>query len=1165
MNELRHQKDTALKLRIPLSQQDVPAVMAVLGKEGVVEGKDYRGAEVLSVLKHIPDSPWYMVAKIDTSEALSAWRFRAGMIIAFFAGLLAAALAGIGLIWQRRQRLAYQALYQAELESQALRSHFEYLVKYANDIIILVDENQHIVEVNDRALESYGYTRQEMLGMPLTAIIPPRDLPAYEARLHKIQQKGTIVVEAIHQRKDGSTFPVEASGRTIKIEDKPYLQEIIRDITKRKRSEEALKHLNLTLRAIRNVNQLISHEKDRNRLLEGVCRCLTKSRGYQGVWVALLDESSKLVTHAQVGFGSSFLSVVEQLKQGILPPCGQQAMGQSEVVVISEQRSTCGGCPLSGEPDGKGALTVRLEHNNKVYGLLSAVMPPDFMTAAEIGLFQELANDCAFALYDIDLQDKQKAAEESLRRSERNFRDSMENSPLGIRIVTADGETVYANRALLDIYGYSSVEELKATPTRKRYTPESYAEHQERKEKRRHGEFVPSSYEIGIVCKNGEVRHLAVSRGEVQWNGKRQFQVAYQDITERKRAENELREFKIISDKAGYGITIVDLEGNINYVNTSFAEMHGYTPDELIGRHLSIFHNEQQMAHVNRLVEQLNREGSYVAEEVWHRKKDNTEFPTLMSGTLVKDENGTPLFMAGTAIDITERERAEDALRQSEERYRTILKEIADSYFEVDLAGNLTFVNDATCHNLRYSREELLGMNYRDFTAKEDIEHVYQAFNEVYRTGKPNKGFLWKVTRKDGSAGFADASVYLLRSQGGEIIGFRGVGRDITEHKLAEEERIQLELKAQITSRLASVGEMAAGVAHEINNPLTAVTGYAQLLVGREDIPSDIRSDLEAINDGARRVAGIVRTLLAFSRQTKPQRKLVDINELIESTLVLRAYHLRVNNIEVVTRLATDMLETVVDPGQIQQVLLNLIVNAEAEMKLAHGKGKLTITTEKSDKTIKICVKDNGPGIKPEVMDKIFDPFFTTREVGEGTGLGLSLCYGIVTEHKGKIYAESKPGKGATFVVELPVVTEVAPPKPAEPLVKTSQKAGKARILVVDDEQVIRDVVNRVLTGEGYKVETVDNATDALKKIESQRYKLILVDIKMPGMDGVELYKRIQKIARSLARRVVFITGDIMGADTEKFLSETKVAYIDKPFDAEQLSREVRRALTGGR
>jgi CheY-like chemotaxis protein len=394
---------------------------------------------------------------------------------------------------------------------------------------------------------------------------------------------------------------------------------------------------------------------------------------------------------------------------------------------------------------------------------------------------------------------------------------------------------------------------------------------------------------------------------------------------------------------------------------------------------------------------------------------------------------------------------------------------------------------------------------------------------------------------------------------------FQLVYKDITEHEKAEEEKRQLEQRAQIASRLASVGEMSAGIAHEINNPLTGVIGYAQLLVDREDIPQEIRRDLAAINEGAQRVAGIVSRMLAFSRQTKPERRLVDINELIESTIAMRDYHLRVNNIKVVTRLAPNLPETVADPGQLQQVILNLIVNAETEMKLAHDKGRLTITTEKSGKTIKICFKDNGPGIKPEFMNRIFDPFFTTREVGQGTGLGLSLSYGIVAEHKGKIYAESKPGKGATFVVELPIVTKVEPLKPPEPFVEEPEKAIKAKILVVDDEQVVRDLVKRVLAGEGYEVDTVDNADDALKEIEGKRYNLILLDVKMPGISGVELYGSIQKIARSLARRVVFITGDVMAADTEKFLSGTKAPHIAKPFNAEQLRREVKRALTGGR
>ncbi len=775
----------------------------------------------------------------------------------------------------------------------------------------------------------------------------------------------------------------------------------------------------------------------------------------------------------------------------------------------------------------------------------------------------------------VDITERKKA-EEILSSSEERFRLLYERAPLAYQSLDADGRFITVNQVWLNTMGYSREEVIG------RWFGDFFAPHEVEAFKKRFTEFKARGEveaEIEIVKKDGS-HAIMVIIGSIGYDEQVRFKQTHcilTDITERKRTEEILREseqkYRLLAENARDIIWTMDMNLQFTYMSPSVLQVRGYTVEEVMAQSLEeVFTPSSLEIAVKAFAEELALESMEPKDlsrvrtlELEHICKDGSTVRVEINASFLRDTDGQPIGILGVSRDITDRRKSEEALRQSEEKYRTILAEIADSYFEVDLAGNLTFVNDATCRNLAYSREELLGMNYRNFTAQEDIEHVYRAFNQVYRTGEPNKGFLWKVIRKDGSIGFADASVSLLRSQTGEIIGFRGVGCDITERKVAEEERRQLELKAQATSRLASVGEMAAGVAHEINNPLTGVIGYAQLLIDRKDIPSDIRSDLAAINECAQRVAGIVQRLLAFSRQTKPERKLVDINELIESTLVLRTYHLTANNIKVNTRLALDLPETVADPGQIQQVLLNLIVNAETEMKLAHGKGKLTITTEKSHNTIKICVKDNGPGIKPEVMDRIFDPFFTTREAGQGTGLGLSLCYGIVAEHKGKIYAESQPGKGATLTIELPVVTEVEPLKPSEPVVEQPGKVAKARILVVDDEKVVRDIVNRVLTGEGHKVETVDNADDALKKIESQRYNLILLDIKMPGMDGVELYRRIQKIAKSLTRRVVFITGDIMGADTEKFLSETKVAHVDKPFDAEQLSTEVQRALTAGR
>jgi PAS domain S-box-containing protein len=511
-----------------------------------------------------------------------------------------------------------------------------------------------------------------------------------------------------------------------------------------------------------------------------------------------------------------------------------------------------------------------------------------------------------------------------------------------------------------------------------------------------------------------------------------------------------------------------------------------------------------------------------------------------------------------------EHKRTEETLRQSEERYRTILQEMDEGYYEVDLAGNYTFFNDVLCARLGYAREELMGINYRVYTPEEDLKNVYKVYNEVYRTGKPRRWYPMVNVGKDGTRIFVENSILPIRNSEGQITGFRGISRDVTERKRMEEERRQLEQKAQLANRLASVGEMASGIAHEINNPLTGVIGYAQLLL-QEDLPENIRKDLETINDGAQRVANVIQRLLAFARQYKPQRTYVNINDVIATTLDLRGYHLETSNIKVSMQLAPDLPVTIADAGQLQQVFLNLIVNAETEMKLARGSGRLSIKTQQIENNIRISFKDDGPGIAEENLERIFNPFFTTRQVGQGTGLGLSVCYGIVSEHGGRIYAESKPGKGATFIVELPIVTADKQLEFPEPTIQGRQKVTAAKILVVDDEPVVREFISKVLTEEGHQVETVDNAEDALEMVKIKTYRIILLDIKMPGMSGIELYKRFQKIAPSLARRVVFITGDVMGARTTAFLSKATSPYITKPFDGKQLNIAINRIFTEGR
>jgi signal transduction histidine kinase len=298
---------------------------------------------------------------------------------------------------------------------------------------------------------------------------------------------------------------------------------------------------------------------------------------------------------------------------------------------------------------------------------------------------------------------------------------------------------------------------------------------------------------------------------------------------------------------------------------------------------------------------------------------------------------------------------------------------------------------------------------------------VYQMFNNVYTTGKPSSGFDWEFIRKDGTKRFVETSVSLIRDAAGNPAGFRGILRDITARQEMEEEKKMLEQRAQLTSRLNIVGEMASGILHELNNPLTSVVGFAQLLA-QQDLPEHAREYARIINNEGQRVANIAGRIVDFARHEKPERVYTDINQLIESTLELQAYEMEAGNIKVTTQLDPDLPRTMADAGQLQQVFLNIILNAKMEMQSAHGKGKFLVKTEAIDNTIRISFEDDGPGIAKENLERIFEPFFTTKEVGTATGLGLSICHEIIANHNGQIYARSTPGKGATFIIELPVV-----------------------------------------------------------------------------------------------------------------------------------------------
>jgi two-component system, NtrC family, sensor kinase len=409
--------------------------------------------------------------------------------------------------------------------------------------------------------------------------------------------------------------------------------------------------------------------------------------------------------------------------------------------------------------------------------------------------------------------------------------------------------------------------------------------------------------------------------------------------------------------------------------------------------------------------------------------------------------------------------------------------------------------------------------------------------------------------------GVFQISVSPWYDKGKRLVGSIHVAKDISNEKLLQQQLIQSE-------KLSAIGELISGIAHELNNPLTGVMGYSQLLQLRKDLDDRAKENLLKINNLALRCQKIVQNLLSFARKQKPERTLSDINDILEKTIELRSYELQVNNIEISRNLDRNLPKTIADAHQLQQVFLNILTNAEQAMLEAHGKGHLQIRTHPDTQNARIVVEiaDDGPGIPESYLTRIFDPFFTTKDVGKGTGLGLSLSYGMIKEHGGNIYAHSHLGEGSTFVIELPIISRLqdepalAPDLMPQALHFENLVRGK-RILVVDDENYILDFFVEVFQALPMHVDTAGDGRVAMDKILANEYDLIVSDFKMPQMSGKELYSWIKENRPQLSSRIIFVTGDTVSLETRSFFEDNHNPYLAKPFKIEEVKEVIQQAL----
>jgi PAS domain S-box-containing protein len=830
---------------------------------------------------------------------------------------------------------------------------------------------------------------------------------------------------------------------------------------------------------------------------------------------------------------------------------------------------------------------------------------------------------------------KRKRAEEELRENKERLQALMDASPMGISWADMEGNIEYINKKFHELFGYTIEDMPTIAEWRRLAYPDiAYREtvpllltmlpkagEQER-------EFPP--IELTVTCKDGSIRYVE-QMGSFTAH---RILVIYKDITERKRAEEALRksedtqkqlaEENAIMAEIG---RIVSSSLNIDEVYERFSEeVRKLIPSDRITINLiNPRDNTATLAYTTgvdvpgrRAGDTIPLTGSVAAECVRARsslliQSDNIaevtgRFPSLFhifqAGAqsmifvplIFKDQVIGVFSLRATTQNVytdkdlklaesigdqisgavanaqlfAERKRVEEELRQSEEKYRTIIENIQDGYFEVDLAGNLTFVNDAECVSLGYSRDELIGMNNRQFTDKEYAKKLFQTFNKLYRTGEPVKGLDLEVIRKDGTKAFNELSISLLRDSGGKSIGFRGISRDITERKRVEEEKLFLQEQLRQSQKMEAIGRLAGGIAHDFNNLLTIIRSYGQLCLFELKESDPLWGNIQEIQNAAQRASDLTRQLLAFSRRQILEPKVLNMNDLLKN-LDKMLRRIMGEDIELATLLADDLGRIKIDPGQFEQMILNLAVNARDAMTSG---GKLTIETADVEldeeyththigvtpgRYIVLSMTDTGVGMVREVKDKIFEPFFTTKE--KGTGLGLSTVYGIVKQSGGNIWIYSESGHGTTFKIYLPRVEEDLDIFPVKEETESISR-GTETVLFVEDDQSVRELACHILEQQGYTILEAADGEEALQIVHEhagEKIHLLFTDVVMPHMGGRELADQLKRLRPDI--KVLFTSGYTDNAIVHHGVLESGIHILQKPFSPQSLSRKVREVL----
>ncbi|MCI0485999.1 MAG: PAS domain S-box protein [Blastocatellia bacterium] len=1030
----------------------------------------------------------------------------------------------------RRQLAELQTADEERQRTEEQLRLMQFSIEHAGEAVFWLTKDMRFAYVNEAACLMTGYRREELLTMRLSDIDEWFQADSLSETWEEYKQGKTLTILSQHRTKDGRIIPVEVKSNYLHFNGREYRCTFVRDITERKRTEEQQR---LTQFLVEHAGEAIFWLTPDLRLVYvNNAACLMTGYTREELLAMKLDQLDEWFPV------EDWPELWEQIKRGELS------------IFESNHRAREG-----------------------------RVIPVE--VSANYLVFDGQEYSCAF-IRDIT---ERKRDEEALRASERRFSQAFNASPIPISISTVkDALFIDVNESFTRVMGYSRKELIGRSGRDLNIWVDSNQRAEAMRILKEEGSV--RDMEILARVKSGENRAFLLSIEPIELDGEPCLLIETNDITERKRAEEALRQseerYRTIINNIEDSYWELDLSGNMTFLNDCTTKIHDLSSEELMGLNYKEYMDEETARQVYKIFGQVYSTGEPATGVLWGIiREDGTRRMLESNVSLIRDSEGKPVGFRGISRDVTERRQEEEALRQREERYRTIIEQMAEGYWETDLTGRYVFVNDRVVNAHGRSREELIGFSNRDYMDEENLEKVGKVFKQVYLTGEPVRTYTFEMIRGDGTKSINESSLSLIKDAEGKPVGFRGIARDVTERVQAEKELQQAKEAAEAANRAKS--EFLANMSHEIRTPMNGIIGMTELTLDTE-LTSEQREYLSMVKASADALLSIINDILDFSKIEVGKLDLDSVNfnlrSHLEDTLKTLATGAHQKGLELASHIAPQVPDSLVgDSGRLRQIIINLVGNA---IKFTtEGEVVVRVTVEEvgsEDALLHFTVTDTGIGIPSTKQQLIFEAFAqadssTTRRYG-GTGLGLAISSKLVSMMGGRIWVESParcgikesvsqspiggPGSAFHFTARFALSIEKAPSEQSS--IRSLQSAIPVGmpVLVVDDNRTNRRILEEVLAHWQMKPVAVEGGALALRAMEQARsvgeaFPLVLLDAQMPEMDGFSLAEKIKGDPCLAGARVMMLSSSGQPGDAARCRELGIAAYLTKPVKQSEL------------